>query len=158
MHLRANPIRTHSYHLIAGLACTDKAPLAEVDRAPHRSRLPQIFKHLLIFNHPPTLRLRYQTFTSFPFVTRVSQLTSTKHFQIIKFHPFQPPPPTIPAGPSPPAATPSEDKKDSKSSKEKKQAAAAQKKSSLLGSLMPGLPSWLKPKNQVGIAIHMRCF
>ena len=45
----------------AGLACTDKAPLAEVDRAPHQSRLPQIFNHLLIFNHPPTFRLRYQT-------------------------------------------------------------------------------------------------
>jgi len=61
------------------------------------------------------------------------------------------PPSTIPAGQLPPAPAPSEEKKEqqSSSSKEKKQAAAAQKKSSLLGSLMPGLPSWLKPKNQV---------
>ena len=53
---------------------------------------------------------------------------------------------------SPPAPTAKEEKKEQQSktsTKEKKQEAAAQKKSSLLGSLMPGLPSWLKPKNQV---------
>ena len=53
---------------------------------------------------------------------------------------------------SPPAPTAKEEKKEQQSNsstKEKKQEAAAQKKSSLLGSLMPGLPSWLKPKNQV---------
>merc|ERR1719201_1966328 len=53
----------------------------------------------------------------------------------------------IPTGPSTSAPAPSEEKKEKKQTE--KQVAAAQKKSSLLGSLMPGLPSWLKPKNQV---------
>ena len=62
---------------------------------------------------------------------------------------LQPPPGS---STSPPAAAAKEEKKEQQSNpstKEKKQEAAAQKKSSLLGSLMPGLPSWLKPKNQV---------
>lgn len=62
---------------------------------------------------------------------------------------LQPPPGS---STSPPAPTAKEEKKEQQSNsstKEKKQEAAAQKKSSLLGSLMPGLPSWLKPKNQV---------
>ena len=48
-----------------------------------------------------------------------------------------------------PAKEEKKEQQSNSSTKEKKQEVAAQKKSSLLGSLMPGLPSWLKPKNQV---------
>ena len=59
---------------------------------------------------------------------------------------LQPPPGS---STSPPAKEEKKEQQSNSSTKEKKQEAAAQKKSSLLGSLMPGLPSWLKPKNQV---------
>merc|ERR1719234_2453610 len=61
------PCLHHVVHLLLthppDLAYTDKAPLAEVDKAPHQSRHLQIFNlllifnHLPIYNHPPTFRL-----------------------------------------------------------------------------------------------------
>merc|ERR1719242_2866899 len=62
---------------------------------------------------------------------------------------LQPPPGSSTSPPAPAAKEEKKEQQSSSSSKEKKQDAAAQKKSSLLGSLMPGLTSWLKPKNQV---------
>ena len=55
------------------------------------------------------------------------------------------PMPPAPAPASPPAA--GQEAKEQK--KEAKKPAAQGKKGSFLGSLVPGLPSWLKPKNQV---------